>query len=347
VSRIFFFSRALCLCWNKLVSSSLLLAPLAPNSFAAKEAPRSGRLSQMLLMFLSPLVFLFVASLVPPASAFKPNEEFGHGYITRAGIRATGLLFCPESIDNLVESNLNTDFGREFFQPPAHCDDELIQECSARITGFRDEAVTLFRQALNETDDLSARTGAIEHAWALLGRALHTLQDFYAHSNWVNLGNNAIHPDMGQRVLGRNPSPNEVICLPDRSTHVGTTLSTGYFPIALFKDICTDEVPEGKCRHGVVVKPFYDCPAGLNNDEPGRPNFTRAQELAVAATIRFLSDVHTLLATAEPQELYLGSCGVSMYYIIDVTPTMGPDIEEIIAFIRNQTQSVEAAEVAR
>ena len=36
-----------------------------------------------------------------------------------------------------------------------------------------------------------------EGARILLGSALHTIQDFYSHSNWVELGNTAPHPHLG------------------------------------------------------------------------------------------------------------------------------------------------------
>eukprot|EP00048_Salpingoeca_helianthica_P002473 m.57631 g.57631 ORF g.57631 m.57631 type:complete len:948 (-) comp12120_c0_seq2:179-3022(-) len=294
--------------------------------------------------------WLFVAAAVllaaPSAQAFKPNEEFGHGFITRSAVRATSLPFCPEAVDNLVEGDLNVDFGREFFVPPAHCDDENINECTTRIATFRDLALAQFALALGETEDLTARNGAISQAWALVGRALHTLQDFYAHSNWIKLGNTDIHNDVGQRPIASNPTANDIICQDDRATHVGTVLSTGYFPIGVFKDLCTDEVPRGKCRHGMEI-PLYNCPEGLNNDEPTRPQFTQAQQLAIRATTRYLTDIHALLATPDLQELFLGTCGISMHYVVDVTSSMGPDISGIIEFIRNQTQSTEAAEVSR
>lgn len=280
-------------------------------------------------------------------TAFKPNEEFGHGFISRAAMQSTGLPFCPETVDNIVEGNLNTDFGREFFKVEAHCDDEQIVECTTRMVQFRNMAIDNFKIALNETDDLATRSGAIFLAWTLIGRALHSMQDFYAHSNWVNLNMTTIHVDVGRRSIDHNPNASDVICQSDRATHVGTVLSTGYFPIGVLQDLCDDEVPNGKCRHGMQVLPLYDCPEGLNKDDPTRPFFPIAQRLAIEATARFLSDIYTLLAVADLQDLYLGACGVSMYYVVEMTPSMQPDIAGIIAFIRNQTQAPDAAQVSR
>lgn len=38
-----------------------------------------------------------------------------------------------------------------------------------------------------------------------LGQAMHTLQDFYAHSNWVELGHTDINEALGSTVPAANP----------------------------------------------------------------------------------------------------------------------------------------------
>jgi hypothetical protein len=59
--------------------------------------------------------------------------------------------------------------------PQEHFDDELIQEGNALLIAHRDK----IRELLLQKDFATARK--------LLGGALHAIQDFYAHSNWVEL----------------------------------------------------------------------------------------------------------------------------------------------------------------
>ncbi|KAH8884945.1 hypothetical protein GQ53DRAFT_770466 [Thozetella sp. PMI_491] len=59
--------------------------------------------------------------------------------------------------------------------PEAHCDDEHIEECHNRLKNN----LTTIRDLLQQ--------GNVGNARETLGRMLHTLQDFYSHSNWIEL----------------------------------------------------------------------------------------------------------------------------------------------------------------
>ena len=72
--------------------------------------------------------------------------------------------------------------AKEKYDPKAHFDDEQFAESIKRIANLRNAAITAIRK------------GNMETARNLFGRALHTLQDFYSHSNWVELGNTDPHP---------------------------------------------------------------------------------------------------------------------------------------------------------
>jgi hypothetical protein len=64
---------------------------------------------------------------------------------------------------------------REKDAGPAHFDDELFLEGQERLMILRSQMITKLRE------------GNVYEARIWLGRQLHALQDFYSHSNWVEI----------------------------------------------------------------------------------------------------------------------------------------------------------------
>jgi hypothetical protein len=79
-----------------------------------------------------------------------------------------------------VDSNESHDSG-------AHFDGENFNGGQARIMGLVRET----RDALGKNDAVAARK--------FVGQALHTVQDFYAHSNWVEMGQTGTSPESLER----------------------------------------------------------------------------------------------------------------------------------------------------
>lgn len=297
---------------------------------------------------------LFLATTVYRAEAFKLDESFGHPFITTQAISRVplplGKVFCEDTIKDLVDYNKHTDY----FEPmaeEAHCDGEKLNECSKRILDFKNEGIRL----LNKAGAILANDGdadkLVDQARKKIGKALHTLQDFYAHSNYVEMvasggGGAATHPSLGKSVLS-NPRSTDVICLDNFFTLVGTVLSSGYFPITesfgRWKDrVFCEPIPVGKCRHGFSGRKNCD---GINKDEPGRALFDTAQMLAISATTSFLKDIYTSLASDDARNAFLGSCGAKLAYIVDTTGSMGNSIGGVLAFLAQHATS--NANVAR
>jgi hypothetical protein len=91
------------------------------------------------------------------------------------------LIFSIRAIKEVQHANRSVDYRNlrdgfrwELLDPAAHCDDETLDECSEHIEYIVEDLVT------------NAATAAGKKLRILLGRAMHTLQDFYAHSNWVD-----------------------------------------------------------------------------------------------------------------------------------------------------------------
>lgn len=95
-----------------------------------------------------------------------------HRSITHAAI---GEYFDSAGMQTIIRGNLSQDGIWNLLQPYRHVDDSLFAETEKYILRERDQAVNAMLQ------------GYRRQALTAFGRLLHTRQDFYAHSNWVEL----------------------------------------------------------------------------------------------------------------------------------------------------------------
>ena len=152
--------------------------------------------------------------------AFKPNEtSHGHRMMTEgvlfsgysygglsvpvfsttlsdgktarfSSLAATHVMLGNKSTDlptaDFKLDGVEIDLLWELTNPVAHCDDEKIANCSERIRGLRETIVSLLKSHVASGSKLN-----LGHARGNLGKALHTLQDFYAHSNHADVHSGA------------------------------------------------------------------------------------------------------------------------------------------------------------
>jgi hypothetical protein len=262
----------------------------------------------------------------PSAIAFKPNlKEQGHQFITESTLSGpwstpdnspitdedgTPLGFTPEAIEEIYQANRSVDLqpgsnlftSEDFDIPQNHFDNELFELGSTRLQTLKQGVVNALR-AINKTEDCNcspngdstANAEAGRAARKLLGQALHSLQDFYAHSNWVELGFRGTEIDtrLGRSIVPNPPSG----FAPARSgdpgalnpTLVGSrdrnSLTSGYFMGLGPSASC--QAPAGKMRHGAAII----CSKGLNKDENGRAGYAEAEALAITATRDFVNQI--------------------------------------------------------
>jgi len=205
------------------------------------------------------------------------------------------FTFSADAITSIENAAAAVDGGflpgtkGEFDVPEAHCDNEKLPECSGRIHKFKANVVEVLKK---ENGD-NART--------YLGRALHTLQDFYSHSNYVNLRKDVIESKLGREILeSLRKSPNDPTCKDDLwdGTLIDkglTNLTSGHFiwltgesswSEFLFQiDAGIGEPPSGKCAHGKAPD------AGIHKDTSGRPLHNEARDLARLATHDYIKQV--------------------------------------------------------
>ncbi|MFH7029218.1 MAG: HET-C-related protein [Heteroscytonema crispum UTEX LB 1556] len=225
----------------------------------------------------------FLLGMPSPALAFKvpihgeiTTEVFADFQVVAGG---ETLQFTNYAIDQIVKANKDTDDLPKQFNSEYHFDGEDFSGGSKRVKDLKERVISKVTAASAEAT--SARND--------LGTALHTVQDFYAHSNWVELGHSSpnINTKIGREIFS-GADKNTPTCPTDPGTLGDAGLSqltSGYFIIDLESRICG--VPQGKCRHGAPII----CPNGLNKDDDSRPGFLTARTLAVNATKDYLDQV--------------------------------------------------------
>ncbi|KAG7265719.1 hypothetical protein CRUP_024655, partial [Coryphaenoides rupestris] len=144
---------------------------------------------------------------------------------------------------SLIQSNNKQVDSRRLFNPVFHFDDERFEDGRKVIT---DGLANI--KASNRGENF-------ETAREKLGEILHPLQDYYSHSNWVELGNEMPNDNLitvgtmiGNIDLTR---PTCRDCVGDDCTNNilediirDQILTSGYF------GIFTSNKPAGKCSHG-------------------------------------------------------------------------------------------------
>lgn len=228
------------------------------------------------------LLLGFLLGMPSPALAFKVpiHEQITREVFADFQVVADGqtLKFTDYAINQIVEANKRTDDLPNQADSDKHFDGEDFAGGSKRVMNLKEKVIS--KVTGDEPEPTSARND--------LGTALHTIQDFYAHSNWVELGHSSpnINTKIGREIFS-GADKNTSTCPTDPGTLGGAGLSqltSGYF---ILSNQLACGVPEEKCRHGVPVI----CPDGLNKDDDSRPGFSTARTLAVNASNDYLNQI--------------------------------------------------------
>lgn len=141
--------------------------------------------------------------------AFNPHQK-GHSGITREALESiakeiTGepepLQFSRQAIYEIVKGNKEMDVEYDvypspgFYVPCIHFDNEQFHDASTRLIDLKTRIISLL--TTYPRDGKEARY--------FLGAALHTIQDFYAHTNWVELGFTDIDTRLGREIIVNPP----------------------------------------------------------------------------------------------------------------------------------------------
>ncbi|XP_035516567.1 von Willebrand factor A domain-containing protein 7-like [Morone saxatilis] len=230
------------------------------------------------------------------------------------------------AIDDICYSNAKVDSSLKLVVE-YHFHDETFQEGRKIIT----EGMSSVKANVKlENFDAGRQT---------LGQVCHTLQDFYSHSNWVELDKFTPYS-----TLIRSDQPLENLAGPDTPTCISCTEDICYFNIlteVLRKEVLTSGYfntfspakPAGKCSHGGSsdLTSKKDPVGGINKDTVESIHgllHSSAAKLAVDATIELLEDIRVAVGDKN----FLRFMGLSqssvLCFVIDTTGSMSDDIAE-------------------
>lgn len=231
---------------------------------------------------------LIVVALFTGSSSGFVSGNSGHRGITSAALRCITIFssgdtlrFSDEMIEEIVRANERTDSILRQAMPWLHFDNDAFEKGSQRLLDLRLRIGLAIQDSAYQPELVPA----------LLGTALHTIQDYYSHSNWVELGNRTIDSRLGRSVFQGLPSGEEPC--PDDPSELGgiglVALTSGWFDL-----VHPCDAPRGKCVHGGI--PWLCAHLGISKDHPGRPGYDEAYALAIKASVDF---VHQILEMNE------------------------------------------------
>nr|WP_315256779.1 hypothetical protein [uncultured Duganella sp.] len=309
---------------------------------------------------LSLLLALLLLAVSLPGNAFCPKNGFvcfitsksggslTHQDITQRGIEELDKRYfavpkltasMQKALDQIIEANAKVDEDQT--SSAKHFDGENAVGAQLRLATLKQNILDALR-----SDPINA-LGARDN----LGSALHTIQDFYSHSNWVELGNSSAHPGVGRPGPLLFSGPTTAACsgftdtgltCANSSNLVGSLLTSGYYG-------GEDRVKPGafKCSHGGPLDksspssdPIGYFREGINKDtrycdiSPHSADHGTAAGAAIAGTQQFIEDIKAEIT--EPQLKALLGAGPTLAFSIDTTGSMGG----IIAGVRASATSI-------
>uniref|UniRef100_A0A3B3DEG2 von Willebrand factor A domain containing 11 n=3 Tax=Oryzias melastigma TaxID=30732 RepID=A0A3B3DEG2_ORYME len=260
-----------------------------------------------------------------------PAQPFTAKSIANACEAPKSYKFFLPNILFIQSMNAAVDL-RRLFEARYHCDDELLREGQRLIT----EGLSAVKAANRKQSFLSARL--------TLGGILHTLQDFYSHSNWAELRNkfpninmirrNANIGNIADRTTATCRSCNGDDCRNNILENVisRNILTSGYFVVRPM----SSNKPKGKCSHGGFpdATSSVEPKGGINKDSYSSSHgylHREAAELAIAATSQILEDIRGASGDREFLQLMGLSKGSSkaLCFVVDTTGSMGDDIAAV------------------
>jgi hypothetical protein len=269
---------------NKIVWVTLLLCIFSNGAFAFSIGAKKGLTCGGL-------------TIKPSCTTVKILDSYEevHQMITRDALSQQDVIYKPSAnagtiggfgareIREVQDGNWETD-GIQI--PALHFDDEYFGRSEQRLERWQSRILAKLKQP---TVIKIAEAKVMRHD---LGTYLHTLQDFFSHSTWVEahpttqdipkfwMRSENLTPTTTRPCPYEEPvySQNGIIISYVNNTSLLATdnpLTSGY--AGSFGDLATAKAPDGKCAHGLVGN-------GIHKDWPDRAFHDKARAQAVYAT---------------------------------------------------------------
>jgi len=243
---------------------------------------RPIRLGLSVVIAASTLIAALLALPAPKANAFLPQN---HEKITRAGLPPVEVDEAA-FIQILIGPPLGAGIaGSEIFQVPSFRHFDSAANPVDVCTRAQDAWNFFMPMILSASQPAGAGLSDGRMARAAFGGFLHSVQDFFSHSNWVELNLGA----------GQLDPPNPPLFPSCDPAALPAGLYTGYYDLALAAD--------GGCPPGGPPPPFAECHATLNKDDPN-PSLSPHGSQPVLGTDMNMYDVAANLAAKETAEVY-------------------------------------------
>ncbi|KAM3602213.1 uncharacterized protein V6R79_026339 [Siganus canaliculatus] len=257
-----------------------------------------------------------------------PPQPFTTRSVAVACDAAESSKSFQQSINLISRENWQVDIWH-LLNPQYHFDNEEFSGGRELITGGLSAV-----KASNKQSNF-------EVAREKLGRLLHTLQDFYSHSNWVEMKNT----EPNSNLLRRDTSIGNIA---DKSRATCRRCSGDDCRDNILKDILQEKVltsgyfgfwpskPKGKCSHGGIfdLTNLIQPRGGINKDDLSAAHghlHREAANMAVAATSELLEDVRGAAGDRtflQMMGIYKGS-SKALVFMIDKTESMRDEIQAV------------------
>ncbi|XP_066540580.1 von Willebrand factor A domain-containing protein 7 [Hoplias malabaricus] len=238
-----------------------------------------------------------------------------------------------QAVSEVVSANADMDFlSYARSDPVYHFDSERVEEATEMLRDFWKQTILL----TNKKEYQAARLR--------LGQLFHSLQDFYSHSNWVEMGQyseylHLLHTEEPAVPVASEDTPTCAVC--HRFSCYNNLLeelvkgppqpllTTGYFSAYPAK-------PAGKCSHGGILDSsrHQGAEGGINKDSTS-PLFSphhylhkEAARLATTATLNVLRDLRDEVGHKAFLRLFSVQQPPALVFVMDTTGSM---FEEITA----------------
>uniref|UniRef100_A0A3Q2GIT4 von Willebrand factor A domain-containing protein 7-like n=1 Tax=Cyprinodon variegatus TaxID=28743 RepID=A0A3Q2GIT4_CYPVA len=267
-----------------------------------------------------------------------PAQPYTAENVAAACGASQSLKTFSQAIKSITLRNIRVDI-RYFFNSSYHVDEEMFVQGKGIIT----EGIAAVKA--------SNRMENYETARQILGEIMHPLQDFYSHSNWVEMGKTVPNSNLirAESSIGNIADESRATCRScdgdDCTNNIlediieEQILTSGYFGIVPI----VSTKPPGKCSHGGGIDQTskIEPKGGINKDsfksEHGHLH-TQAANVAIAATSQLLEDVR-LAAGERP---FLEMVGIArgssraLCFVTDTSKSMSDDI----AVVKTVTSSI-------